>query len=97
MTICCTEEHYLATLQVHDDDNVGYGGDYGDDDDDDDCDGGDCDNVTLMTMQNHTLHMGALSRGFAPESLCGRQKETLCDFFFLPALNHQSNNADLTF
>ena len=96
MTICCTEEHYLATLQVHDDDNVGYGGDYGDDDDDD-CDGGDCDNVTLMTMQNHTLHMGALSRGFAPESLCGRQKETLCDFFFLPALNHQSNNADLTF
>ena len=43
MTICCTEEHYLATLQVHDDDNVGYGGDYGDDDDDDDCDGGDCD------------------------------------------------------
>ena len=37
--------------------------------------------VTLMTMQNHTLHMGALTRGFAPESSCGRQKETVCDFF----------------
>ena len=35
MTICCTEEHYLATLQVHGDDNVGGVGD--------DCDDGDCD------------------------------------------------------
>ena len=34
MTICCTEEHYLATLQVHDDDNVGGGGDYDSDIDD---------------------------------------------------------------
>ena len=39
MTICCTEEHYLATLQVHDDDNVDGGGDYGDNY----CDDGDCD------------------------------------------------------
>ena len=38
MTICCTEEHYRATLQVHGDDNVGGGGDYGDDDDDCDID-----------------------------------------------------------
>ena len=39
--------------------------------------------VTLMTMhmQKHMLHMGALTRDFAPESSCGRQKETLCDVF----------------
>ena len=40
--------------------------------------------VTLMTMhmQKHMLHMGALTRDFAPESSCGRQRETLCDVFY---------------
>ena len=77
---------------MHDDDNVGYGGDYGDDDDDD-CDGGDCD------IDDHA----------EPYAAHGRIKLRFCTWilvwaaegnplwrFFIPALNHQSNNVDLT-
>ena len=76
---------------LHGDDNVGGGGDYGDDDDDDDC--AIDDHAHAEAQAAH----GRINSWFCTWVFVWAAEGNPLWRFFIPALNHQSNNADLTF